>query len=419
MATAWGSKGWSIGEFGTGDENILVILDGQSLTSSLNSVSVIAEVNNGWGAYSWGLTGWGTNTASPTVEVTGQNLTTSLNSVSFSINGSVLLTGQQLTSLSPGFQTSSIQNVSGTSDNILFAFRPNEASKIQYVGAGWNVVGQPTFIVTAVSLDPNDQYTGTITITGGTFVSGQSYSFESPNVNITGTANLTLDTNLATLSQGNAQGIPGIVVPVTAPGTPTTWGSNGWGQLGWGENIGLSTFEGTTTVDLITPVNVTGQLLSASLNSVTISATGNVSLTGQLLTLSLGDESIIATASVSLTGQSLTLALGEVDPGPDANVTGQQLTLTQGNVDIDIAVVTIVTGQLLSTSLNSVTIGLNTPVNVTGQNLTTALGSVTIGTNTPVNLTGNSLTGSTGQLYVSAWAPVNTGQSIVWTEVAA
>jgi len=56
---------------------------------------------------------------------------------------------------------------------------------------------------------------------------------------------------------------------------------------------------------------------------------------------------------------------------------------------------------------------------VTGINLTTALNSVTISTNTPVNLTGNNLTGTTGQLYVGAWAPVNTGQSIVWTEVAA
>jgi hypothetical protein len=48
-----------------------------------------------------------------------------------------------------------------------------------------------------------------------------------------------------------------------------------------------------------------------------------------------------------------------------------------------------------------------------------SLNSVTITTNTPVNLTGNNLTGTTGQLYVGAWAPVNTGQSIVWTEVAA
>ena len=421
MATTWGEKSWSIGEFGTGAENVLEIPTGQSLTSSLNSVSVIAEVNNGWGAYSWGLTGWGTNTASPTVEVTGQNLTTSLSSVSFLIDGSVLLTGQQLTSLSPGFQTSSIQNVSGTSDNILFAFRPNEASKIQYVGAGWNVVGQPTFIVTAVSLDPNDQYTGTITITGGTFVSGQSYSFESPNVNITGTANLSLTGELANLTLNSVNAFPGIDVFVTAPGTATTWGSNGWGQLGWGENIGLSTFEGTATVDLITPVNVTGQLLSTSLNSVTIIGTGNVSLTGQVLIAEVSSVGITADGNVSIPvfENPLITALGNVDPGPDANITGQQLTLTQGTVDVDIAVVSIVTGQLLSTSLNNVTIDLNTPVNVTGQNLTTALGSVTIGTNTPVNLTGNNLTGTTGQLYVGAWTPVNTGQSIVWTEVAA
>jgi len=40
-------------------------------------------------------------------------------------------------------------------------------------------------------------------------------------------------------------------------------------------------------------------------------------------------------------------------------------------------------------------------------------------TDVTVNVTGFSLTGTTGQLYVGAWAPVNTGQSIVWTEVAA
>jgi hypothetical protein len=376
-------------------------------------------VTNGWGAYGWGESVWGENSISPIVSVTGQSLTSSLNSVSLSIEGSVLLTGQQLTSLSPGFQTSSIQNVSGTSDNILFAFRPNEASKIQYVGAGWNVVGQPTFIVTAVSLDPNDQYTGTITITGGTFVSGQSYSFESPNVNITGTANISLTGELANLTLNSVGGIPGITVSVTAPGTATTWGSNGWGQLGWGENIGLSIFEGSTTVDLNTPVALTGQQLTTVLNSVSITGDANLTLTGEQLTVSLNSVTTIATANVPLTGEFLTTALGEVDPGPDANVTGQQLTLTQGNVDIDIAVVVQVTGQLLSTSLNSVIIDLNTPVSVTGQNLTTAINSVTIATNTPVDLTGNNLTGITGQLYVAAWTPVNTGQSIVWTDVAA
>ena len=229
-------------------------------------------------------------------------------------------------------------------------------------------------------------------------------------------------TNLATLSQGNAQGIPGIAVPVTAPGTLTTWGENGWGQLAWGQNIGLSTFEGTTTVDLITPVNVTGQSLSTSLNSVSITGDANITLTGEELVHAIeSNVGISAGGSVQIPvfENPLVTTLGDVDPSPDANITGQQLTLTQGSVAIDIAVVTIVTSQSLSISLNSVTIDLNTPVSITGQNLTTALGSVTIATNTPVDLTGNSLTGTAGQLYVAAWAPVNTGQSIVWTEVAA
>jgi len=473
-ASNWGEKGWSIGDFGTGIENAFVVITSQSLTSSLNSVSVTAEVNDGWGrsgwgqgsfgitgtvliegeelstsissvlvtaevnagwgAYPWGVTGWGTNTASPIVEVTGQNLTTSLSSVSFLIDGSVLLTGQQLTSLSPGFQTSSIQNVSGTSDNILFTFRPGEASNIQYVLPGWNVVGQPTFIVTAVSLDPNDQYTGTITITGGTFVSGQSYSFESPNVNITGTANLTLDTNLATLSQGTAQGIPGIVVPVTAPGTATTWGENGWGQLGWGENIGLSTLEGDTTVDIITVANVTGQLLSTSLNSVTVTGTASLTLTGQTLSAQLSSVGITADGNVSIPvfENPLSLTLGNVDPAPDANVTGQQLTLGfNGNVDIDIAVVALITaGVQLTTALNSVSVDLNTPINVTGQLLDVSVDSISTKIDVSIDVTGFGLTGATGQLYVSSWAPVNpgqsinytgvdTGQSINWSEVAA
>jgi hypothetical protein len=230
-------------------------------------------------------------------------------------------------------------------------------------------------------------------------------------------------TNLANLTLNSVSSFETIFVPVTAPGTPTTWGSNGWGELGWGENIGLSTFEGTTTIDIITPVNVTGQLLSTSLNSVTITGTGNVTLTGEELVHAIESNigvSAGGSVQVPIFENALITAIGNVDPGPDANITGQQLELTlQGDVKIDIAVVVSITGQLLSTSLNSVTIDLNTPVDLTGQNLTTAINSITIVTNTPVNLTGNNLTGTTGQLYVAAWAPVDTGQSINWTEVAA
>jgi len=297
--TTWGELSWSAGTFG-GANDATVSVTGQSLTSVINSVSILS---------------------SPLINLTGQQLTSSLNNnVSFSITGSVALT-----------------------------------------------------------------------------------------------------TNLANLTLNSVSAFPIIYAPVTAPGTPTTWGSGSWGSGAWAENIGLSTFVGTATINVITPVNVTGQLLSTSLNSVTTTGTGNVSLTGQSLTLSLGDETVTGTASVSLTGQSLTTALGTVDPGPDANLTGQQLntTLNNNGVEVDIAVVAYLTGQSLTSALGDETIVLNTPVNVTGQSLTLTLNSVVTKLDVTANVTGNSLTVATAQIYVGAWAPVNTGQSVVWTEVAA
>ena len=376
--------------------------------------------NTTWGELSWSAgTFGGANDA--VVLVTGQSLTSVLNNdgVNISLGANVSLTGQYLQSLYAGFTTQIVQNVSGTSDNILFTFRPGQSSNIQYVGAGWNVVGQPTFIVTSVTLDPNDQYTGTITITGGTFVSGQFYAFESPNVDVTGTANLTLDTNLANLTLNSVSAFPIIFAPVTAPGTPTTWGSGSWGSGAWAENIGLSTFVGNATIDVITPVNVTGLQLTTSLDSVSLTISGSVELTGQQLTLSLGEETVTGTASVLLTGQLLTLTEGDVDAAPDADVIGIQLTTTLNSVDIDIAVAALVTGQELTTSLNSVTIDLNTPVNLTTNLATLSLNSVATKLDVAVNVTGFRLTGTTAQIYVSAWAPVNTGQSVNWTEVAA
>jgi hypothetical protein len=260
----------------------------------------------------------------------------------------------------------------------------------------------------SISLSPNVSLTG------------QQLSTSLNSVSFTIDGSVALTTNLANLTLNSVSAFPIILVPVTAPGTPTTWGANSWGSGAWAENIGLSTSIGTTTVDIITAVNVTGQQLTTSLNSVSQTITGSVALTGQQLTLSLGEEIITANGSVSLTGQQLTSALGTVDPAPDAEVTGIQLTTTLNNaVEIDIAVAALVFGQQLTTSLNSVAVNLNTPVNLTTNLATLSLGSVSTKLDVTVNVTGFRLTGTTAQLYVSAWAPVNTGQSVNWTEVAA
>jgi CheY-specific phosphatase CheX len=239
------------------------------------------------------------------------------------------------------------------------------------------------------------------------------------NVSFSITGSVDLTTNLANLTLNSVSAFPIIFAPVTAPGTPTTWGSGSYGSGSWGENIGLELSEGNLTIDVITPVNVIGQQLTTSLNSVSFTIDGSVALTGQQLTLSLGEETVTAEANAFLTGQQLTLSEGTVDPAPDAEVTGIQLTTTLDSVDIDIAVAALVTGQQLTTSLNSVNIDLNTPVNLTTNLATLSLNSVATKLDVAVNVTGFRLTGTTAQIYVSAWTPVNTGQSVNWTEVAA
>jgi len=242
------------------------------------------------------------------------------------------------------------------------------------------------------------------------------------SVNFKIDANVVPTTNLANLTLNSVSAFETIFVPVTAPGTPTTWGSGSWGSDAWGERIGLVSSQGTATVDVVTPVNVTGQLLSTSLNSVSFTIDGSVLVTGEELVKVLESNiGISAGGSIQIPvfENPLSLALGTVDPAPDAEVTGQQLTTSLNSVSLDIAVVAVITGQQLNISLNSVNIDLNTPVNLTTNLATLSLNSVVTKLDVDVNVTGFGLTGSTGQLYVSAWAAVNTGQSINWTEVAA
>ena len=68
------------------------------------------------------------------------------------------------------------QNVAGSNSNTATFFRPNN-SNFGLIVPGWSVDQIPSaYVVQSVS-DPNDQYTTTVTIVGGVFTSGSSYSF--------------------------------------------------------------------------------------------------------------------------------------------------------------------------------------------------------------------------------------------------
>jgi hypothetical protein len=64
-ALNWGDNSWS-------SNTVPVSLTGFSLSSTLGTISITAEINEGWGRLTWGENAWG---ALGDVLVTGQQLT--------------------------------------------------------------------------------------------------------------------------------------------------------------------------------------------------------------------------------------------------------------------------------------------------------------------------------------------------------
>ena len=74
MASTWGNNTWGSNEWG--DDNVTVILTGQSTTSSVGSLEAFNE--EGWGRQEWGNSGWGVEYAA---QLTGQSATSSVGSL--------------------------------------------------------------------------------------------------------------------------------------------------------------------------------------------------------------------------------------------------------------------------------------------------------------------------------------------------
>jgi hypothetical protein len=82
----------------------------------------------------------------------------------------------------------------------------------------------------------------------------------------------------------------------------------------------------TETVDLNTPVDITGISLTSNLGSISITGDANLTLTGQALTSAIGTVDAVVVAEV--TGIAMTSAIGSVTTVANANVivSGQSLT---------------------------------------------------------------------------------------------
>ena len=360
MASTWNTGFWGQNNYGD-QSNVTIEQTGFSLSSTLGSISITAEVNEGWGRLTWGENAWG-------------------------VGGDVILQGQQL--------TSSINSVT-----------PQAGASAQPTGisASFSLPGTVTFDIGATVLLSTNLAT---TTTG------------SPN--ILGDANLSVTGSSATTDIGSVT----VDARIETGWGRGTWGNRAWGDaysvIAQGQE--LTSAQGTVVPR--TDVSVTAasqQLLTITqgISSIQIDANLFVFVGEPGLSSTQGTTTETGTANLTLTGIPATLSQGNTVGGTiqEVPVTMFGMSLSLGSISLVQSTNEPVTGQAM-------TLGLGTPaeipqqiIGVTGQQLTSGIGSVTATGTASITVSGVSLTSSIGTLNITAWAEIDLGVNNVWTEV--
>ena len=172
------------------------------------------------------------------------------------------------------------------------------------------------------------------------------------------------------------------------------WGRETWNSGAWSQQA---------------PVSVTGNGLTSSLGTETVTTDQNISVTGIGLTSTAGTAVGTGIAQVNPTGIALTASLGEESLSTDQNisVTGLGTTLSVGNESTS---VTKTTGWNRDTDINTGNsigwseqqwgaVGLSQAL--TGQALTASLGDESAATDQNISVTGVSTTSAIGTFSIS------------------
>jgi hypothetical protein len=360
MASTWNTGFWGQNNYGD-QSNVTIEQTGFSLSSTLGTISITAEINQGWGRLTWGENGWG-------------------------VLGDVLVTGQQLTST-----TGSVTTQAGAS-------------------------AQPTGISASFSLP------GTVTFDIGADVipTGISATATAGTPTLLGDANLSVTGSLANTEIGSVT----VDARIETGWGRGTWGNRAWGEgysvIAQGQE--LTSAQGTVIPRTDVSVTATSQqllTLTQGQESIQIDADIFVFVGEPAISSSQGTTTEIGTANLNLTGVSATLAQGTVVGG-----TIQEVPVTMFGMSLTLGTFTLVQSTNEPVTGQAVTLGLGTPeeipqqiIGVTGQQLTSGIGSVTITGTGNISLTGIALTSNIGSLNITAWAEIDLGVNNVWTEV--
>lgn len=231
-----------------------------------------------------------------------------------------------------------------------------------------------------------------------------------------------------------------VIVEVTTPGSPTTWGQGAFGQYAWNQITGSSVDLGDESIEGTGSLNLTGVQSNTSTGTLSLIGDANVTAVTNILNVTLASVSTKLDVDVEVTSPgNLPWGSASWGYGTWGNIGG--LYIEQGGEEESIPGVEVfVSTNLLTLTLTSIA-QVTGDANITASTnlLTTSLGNedavpntiVTLSTNllnisvgvasgevlSTVSLTGVNTTVSTGRLFIAAWAVVDIGVTNTWSVV--
>ena len=231
-----------------------------------------------------------------------------------------------------------------------------------------------------------------------------------------------------------------VIVEVTTPGAPTTWGQGSFGQYAWNQITGSSADLGEETIEGTGSLNLTGVQLNTSTGTLSLIGDANVTVITNILNVTAASVSTKLDVDVEVTSPG-NLPWGVTDwsygtwgniggmdveqGGEEESIPGVEVFVSTNLLTLTLTSIAQITADAnITANTNLLTVGLgnedavpNTIVSVSTNLLNVSVGTASGEVLSTVSVTGVNMTASTGRLFISAWAVVNIGVTNNWSVV--
>ena len=231
-----------------------------------------------------------------------------------------------------------------------------------------------------------------------------------------------------------------VIVEVTTPGSPTTWGFSAWGTGAWNQITGVLIQQGDESIEGTGSLNLTGVQSNTSTGTLSLTADANVTAVTNILNVTLASVSTKLDVDVEVTSPG-NLPWGSASWGygswgniggmfvsqgaEEESIPGVEVYVSTNLLTLTLTSIAQVTGDAnITANTNLLTVGLgdedavpNTIVSVSTNLLNVSVGTASGEVLSTVSVTGVNMTASTGRLFIAAWAVVDIGVTNTWSVV--